>query len=676
MKQIVHEYIEEHIYAKYKKDRSIVYNNVTEETIRYLSKMEFVSHSNDDIHKLIEKKLGYFTQKGIINPFALANKYNKSPNLFLLNSQAGWFKTLLDKINALNIEVSQYTLYGESDLLIILWCNNNEAIQFLGKFDTSYVDVQHMSIKSVPFYHGFKVDQNYNLNSETDDSNLTHLIKNISDPTLEDEVNKHYESNVIIGTTLQHKKHKILGLSAFIGIIAIGHDLPPGAEVLEYLLKNNVVSSSLIHFFEVDRGPVYDYVLKINCRNMDELDTITDHISFMRIGRTRFEGVTFLVAQEKELVPTPKKQILPLASEFPDLTYIEESAISILNKLGEDSIQKFNKFDSTKQLIFLRTFSDILANYSNNKEWDEVRDKQLYAAIISLGHSIMNDTHDMRLEGAVMEIATTVEGYLKFTLRQIVDYVYDKNYSKAQKELKLSTKDFRKLTLGKIVNAFKEMKIHEDFHFLTETLDDNSLDILETFTDNRNKWAHSAMTGNFPNNYLIDEARKVFIDGIHTLNWIGGVILKKLEPINKDDELIIDPQENSDPRIFLSYSTADKEIADKIANGIKILDFSIWYSDWALKPGDSIVEKINEALSQSDTLIVLLSNTSVNSLWVKREMNTVLMSKLSGQNVKLIPVVIEKCTIPPLLQDTLHIDMSNDFNSGLIKLLGHLQSGC
>lgn len=674
MNQIIHEHIEEYIYSKYKKDRHIVFDNVLEEIIEHLSKIEFINFSNKDIRELTIKKLDNFIQKGIINPFILTSKYNKSPNIFLLNSQPGWFKTLLDKINTLDIEISQYTLYGESDLLIILWCNNNEATQFLNKFDTTYVDVQHMSIKSVPFYHSFRVDQNYNSNYEIDDLNLTNFIQNTSEFTFAEIASEYYESNVIIGTMLQHKKHNILGLSAFIGIIAIGHDLPSGIEVLEYLLKNNAATSNLIHFFEVDRGPIYNYIIKVNCRNMNELDIITNHISFMRIGKTRFEGVTFLVAQEKESVPMPKKQILSLASAFPDLTYIEESAISILNKLGEESIQKFNKFDGNKQLIFLRTFSDILANYSNNKEWDDVRDRQLYPAIIHLGHNIMSDTHDMRLEGAVMEMATTVEGYLKFALRQIVDYVYDKNYSKAQKELKLSTKDFRNLTLGKIANAFKEMKIHEDFHFLTETLNDHNIDILETFTENRNKWAHGAMTGNFPNNHLIDEARKAFIDGINILNWIGGIILKKLEPIDKHDQLKIDPQENKNPRIFLSYSTSDKEIAEKIAHGIKILDFPIWYSDWALKPGDSIVEKINEALSQSDTLIVLLSNSSVNSLWVKREMNIILMSKLSGQNVKLIPVIIEKCAPPPLLQDTLCIDMTDDFNSGLIKLLSHLQN--
>jgi hypothetical protein len=101
--------------------------------------------------------------------------------------------------------------------------------------------------------------------------------------------------------------------------------------------------------------------------------------------------------------------------------------------------------------------------------------------------------------------------------------------------------------------------------------------------------------------------------------------------------------------------------------------YPVWYSDWAIKAGESIVEKINEGLTQNDTLVVLLSRESVASPWVRRELTATVMDQLAGQDVTVVPILIEECSIPPVLRDIRYIDMRPDrFEKGFIELLEFL----
>ena len=97
-------------------------------------------------------------------------------------------------------------------------------------------------------------------------------------------------------------------------------------------------------------------------------------------------------------------------------------------------------------------------------------------------------------------------------------------------------------------------------------------------------------------------------------------------------------------------------------------DFRIIKQDW-----ESIVQKINEGLARNDTLVILLSPNSVSSKWVQRELNSVLMTQLSDQNVTVVPLLIAECDIPTVLKYIKYIDMTRDYQTGFIKLCEFLK---
>jgi hypothetical protein len=122
------------------------------------------------------------------------------------------------------------------------------------------------------------------------------------------------------------------------------------------------------------------------------------------------------------------------------------------------------------------------------------------------------------------------------------------------------------------------------------------------------------------------------------------------------------------PHVFISHSSADKPFVRRLVEDLKKQDIPVWFDESDILVGDSIVQKINSALSESDYLIVVLSKASVQSAWVKNELDYALMEEKSKDSIVILPVKIDDCEIPPLLRSRLYADFSQDYATGLKAL--------
>ena len=113
-------------------------------------------------------------------------------------------------------------------------------------------------------------------------------------------------------------------------------------------------------------------------------------------------------------------------------------------------------------------------------------------------------------------------------------------------------------------------------------------------------------------------------------------------------------------KVFLSHSSKDKVFVENLAKKLKSDGFSVWYDDWDIRVGDSIVQRINEGISTSDFLIVVLSRNSVNSKWVQEELNAATIKNMNSKGAFVLPVLLEECEIPPLLTDKKYANFSAD----------------
>jgi|WetSurMetagenome_2_1015567.scaffolds.fasta_scaffold00342_21 DNA/RNA endonuclease G (NUC1) len=100
-------------------------------------------------------------------------------------------------------------------------------------------------------------------------------------------------------------------------------------------------------------------------------------------------------------------------------------------------------------------------------------------------------------------------------------------------------------------------------------------------------------------------------------------------------------QEYQSVDIFISYSRKDKVKADKLSALLTREGWEVWKDD-RIHAGKEYEVEIIEALNHSKALVVLWSNSSAKSEWVRREAGTAMEQR------KLIPVQIEECKIPLL----------------------------
>jgi len=125
--------------------------------------------------------------------------------------------------------------------------------------------------------------------------------------------------------------------------------------------------------------------------------------------------------------------------------------------------------------------------------------------------------------------------------------------------------------------------------------------------------------------------------------------------------------------IFVSYSSKDKRFVNRLINRLLDLDIKIWFDVFEIKIGDSIIEKINEALDRTEGIAIILSRNSIKSNWVKKEINTTLIRKLNKKKIDIFPILIDDCTIPNLLTEYKYADFRENFDSGFNNFIDSLK---
>lgn len=110
--------------------------------------------------------------------------------------------------------------------------------------------------------------------------------------------------------------------------------------------------------------------------------------------------------------------------------------------------------------------------------------------------------------------------------------------------------------------------------------------------------------------------------------------------------------------VFISHNYKDKPMARKIAKELDKYGIKVWLDESEIKLGDSLIEKIRDGLDHMDYLIALISENSVHSEWVKKELDIAMNKEIDGRKVIAIPILVGKCELPGFLKGKLYADMS------------------
>jgi len=122
-------------------------------------------------------------------------------------------------------------------------------------------------------------------------------------------------------------------------------------------------------------------------------------------------------------------------------------------------------------------------------------------------------------------------------------------------------------------------------------------------------------------------------------------------------------------KIFISFSSQDQKLVTDLTRALQNRGADVWTYLLEMKPGDSLIDKINTGIKSSDYLILVISADSLQSYWVTRELNAAMMLEADGK-IKVIPILIDdsKKNLPPLLHEKIYADFRTDFSKGFRDL--------
>ena len=96
---------------------------------------------------------------------------------------------------------------------------------------------------------------------------------------------------------------------------------------------------------------------------------------------------------------------------------------------------------------------------------------------------------------------------------------------------------------------------------------------------------------------------------------------------------------------FISYSTLDKEFVDSLYADLQVKGVRCWFAPEDLKIGDLFRQRIDDAIRLHDKLLLVLSEHSVASGWVREEVESCLERERREKRTVLFPVRLDEAVI-------------------------------
>lgn len=104
------------------------------------------------------------------------------------------------------------------------------------------------------------------------------------------------------------------------------------------------------------------------------------------------------------------------------------------------------------------------------------------------------------------------------------------------------------------------------------------------------------------------------------------------------------------PNVFISYNAKDRSSASEIATFLAADNIGVWFDEWKVALGDSLIDEIQAGLECSHFIFLISKNISY-SKFQKRESQSTLARFIQKGKPKIIPIILDDSEPPALLAD-------------------------
>lgn len=131
--------------------------------------------------------------------------------------------------------------------------------------------------------------------------------------------------------------------------------------------------------------------------------------------------------------------------------------------------------------------------------------------------------------------------------------------------------------------------------------------------------------------------------------------------------------DNRRKRIFLSYSYVDKDKAMLLANRLQNIGLEIVTEYKDISYGKKIFDEVQYLFQSSDFVIVLLSKSLFQSEYFRFEYTQDFFQQTRQRKISVIPVLIEKCSVPSDFLEYEIFNLTTNFDKGVEKLISRIK---
>lgn len=125
-----------------------------------------------------------------------------------------------------------------------------------------------------------------------------------------------------------------------------------------------------------------------------------------------------------------------------------------------------------------------------------------------------------------------------------------------------------------------------------------------------------------------------------TLSKNGQILLSEMPSLVHNSGFVMYRDAGIAPShdVFISYASEDRQDAARpLAHALRRRGVKVWYDEFELKAGDSLLIKIDKGLIDSRLGIVIVSRNFIRQRWTDQELNGILTSAVSGAQI-LLPI--------------------------------------
>ena len=120
------------------------------------------------------------------------------------------------------------------------------------------------------------------------------------------------------------------------------------------------------------------------------------------------------------------------------------------------------------------------------------------------------------------------------------------------------------------------------------------------------------------------------------------------------------------PRVFISYSSRDRPDALRLKEIVESEGHDAWMDLFDIRPAGRLASELEQGVTSTDVLCILLSPTAVASPWVSDELRHAVAAEAKG--LRILPIILRATAIPDELSDRVALDATRGLDDAAVAL--------